>query len=117
MQTAQTNFVQLTGHLGKDVQMTQFDNGKKRASFSMATTATYKNYKGEDVSSTTWHNIVAWGNLADKLSNLTKGSKVEIKGSINSRSYKDKEGNLKYITEINCNEFATINNTVEPSII
>jgi single-strand DNA-binding protein len=107
--TTQTNFVQLTGHLGKDVQLTQFENGKKRATFSMATTTFYKNYKGEDVSSTTWHNIVAWGNLAEKLSTLQKGAKVEVKGSINNRSYKDKEGNTKYITEVNCNEFNTAN--------
>jgi single-strand DNA-binding protein len=103
MQT-QTNYVQLTGNLGKDVQMMTFDNGKKKASFSLATTSSYKNPKGEEVTNTTWHNIVAWGNIADIASNYKKGARVEIKGSINNRSYKDKDGNTKYITEINCYE-------------
>ncbi len=112
--TTNTNFVQLTGHIGKDVQLMEFESGKKKASFSMATTSFYKNIKGEDITSTTWHNVVAWGNLAEKLSTLQKGAKVEVKGSINNRSYKDKEGNTKYLTEINCNEFRTANS--EPII-
>jgi single-strand DNA-binding protein len=115
MQT-QTNYVQLTGNLGKDVQIMTFENGKKKASFSLATTSSYKNFKGEEVTNTVWHNIVAWGNAADIASLHKKGSRVEIKGSINNRSYKDKEGVTRYVTEINCYECNAVTASSSPAM-
>ncbi|MFM2395307.1 MAG: hypothetical protein RLZZ546_3290 [Bacteroidota bacterium] len=100
------NSVQLTGLMGKDAQVSTFDSGKKKVSFSLATTESFTNFKGEQVSNTTWHNITAWGNVAEKMENLVKGTKISIKGSISNRSYKDKEGNTKYISEIIANEFS-----------
>ncbi len=100
MSNTHTNTVHLVGNLGKDVQLSTFESGKKKASFSLATNETYKNGQGEIVTNTTWHNIVVWGNLADHVSHYVKGNKVEIRGSLNNRSYVDKDGQKKYITEV-----------------
>lgn len=99
------NSVQLTGLMGKDAQISTFESGKKKVSFSLATNESFTNFKGEQVSNTTWHNIVAWGGVAEKMENLVKGTKLTIKGSISNRSYKDKEGNTRYISEIIASEF------------
>jgi len=82
---------------------------KKLAKFSIATTETYKNDDGEKVSDTQWHNLIAWGNqakVAEKY--LKKGSEVAIEGKLTSRSYSDKEGVKKYITEIVVHEILMI---------
>ena len=103
------NSVQLIGNLGRDVQITTFDSGNKKASFSLATTEVYKNQKGELVKNTQWHNIIAWGRNAELLAKaLTKGSKVALQGMINYRTYEDKEGVTKSITEILVSEFMRI---------
>jgi single-strand DNA-binding protein len=100
------NNVQLIGNLGKNVELKKFDSGNKKASFSLATTESFKNTKGEFVKNTQWHNIVAWGKNAELISKaLEKGSKVAIQGTINYRSYLDKEGQTKYITEILVSDF------------
>jgi single-strand DNA-binding protein len=101
MSTQHTNSVHLVGNIGKDVQVTTFDSGKKKASISVVTSESYKNLNGENVENNTWHNVVAWGSVADSLVGLSKGTQVEVRGSISNRSYNDKEGNKKYITEIN----------------
>src|SRR5690606_7362077 len=95
------NKVTLIGNLGKDPEVTTFENDVKVARFSVATTETYKDDKGEKHSDTEWHNIVLWRNLADIAEKYThKGSLVYIEGKIKTRNYEDKEGNKKYITEI-----------------
>jgi single-strand DNA-binding protein len=58
------NRVQLIGNLGKDPEVRSFDNGKKVARFTMATSDTYKKEGGEKVTETQWHNIVAWNGTA-----------------------------------------------------
>lgn len=100
------NSVQLIGNLGQDVDLKTFDSGKMIAKFSLATNEYYKNNKGEKVQETQWHNIVAWGKnaeIANKI--LAKGNQVCVKGKLTSRSYTDKEGQTKYISEIVMNEF------------
>ena len=78
---------------------------KKIAKFSIATNESYKNSKGEKVTETLWHNLVAWGKLADIAEKyLNKGSEVAIEGKLINRSYNDKEGNKKFISEIQVNE-------------
>lgn len=105
-----TNSVNLVGNLGKDVQVTTFKTGSKKASFSLATSQKYKNIKGEEVINTIWHNIIAWGKNAELLANsLTKGNKVAITGTITNRSYEDKDGQKKNITEILVVDFMKIN--------
>ena len=67
----------------------------------MATNENYRNAKGEKVEETQWHNLVAWGKLAEIAEKyLTKGKEVAIEGKLINRSYNDKEGNKKYISEI-----------------
>lgn len=100
------NQVQLIGNLGNDIEIIEFENGKKLAKLSVATNEYYKNSKGEKVQDTQWHNVVAWGKTAEYMSgSLKKGQEVCLKGKLTNRSYDDKAGVKKYVTEIVVNEF------------
>lgn len=100
------NKVQLIGNLGKDPEVTNFDNGKTKAKFSLATTEVYYDADGNKMQDTQWHNVVAWNNNAKRIQKLlSKGTSVMIDGKIMYRDYDDKDGNKKYITEILCHEF------------
>ncbi|TCZ70502.1 single-stranded DNA-binding protein [Flaviaesturariibacter aridisoli] len=102
---ALSNRVQLIGNLGQDPEIRTYEGGKKKASFSMATNESYRNAQGESVKETQWHNVVAWGKLADTVEkHLAKGREVVIEGRLNNRSYTDKEGQKKYVTEVVANE-------------
>jgi single-strand DNA-binding protein len=99
------NKVQLIGNLGNTPEVRNTESGKKLVTFSVATNETYKNAKGEKVRETQWHNLVAWGKVADIVEKyLEKGSEVAVEGKLISRSYTDKEGNKKYTTEVQVNE-------------
>jgi len=99
------NRVQLIGNLGNDPEIINLDGGSKLAKFAVATNETYKNAKGEKVTDTQWHNVVAWGKTAEIVENyLNKGKEVAIEGKLTTRSYETKEGEKRYITEIRCNE-------------
>ena len=99
------NKVQLIGNLGNDPEIVNLDSGKKLAKFSIATNETYKNNKGERVTDTQWHNVVAWGKTAEVIENyVTKEKEVAIEGKLTSRSYETKQGEKRYLTEIVCNE-------------
>lgn len=99
------NKVQLIGNLGNVPEVKTTETGKKLVRFSLATNETYRNASGEKVKETQWHNLIAWGNLADIAEKyLLKGSEVAIEGKLINRNYTDKEGNKKYITEIQVNE-------------
>lgn len=103
------NSVQLIGRLGKDPEIRTFDSGKKQASFSIATSETYKNQKGEKVEDTQWHNIVIWGKLADVAqSYLKKGNEVALQGKLVHREYETSGGEKRYITEINVNDLVML---------
>lgn len=99
------NKVQLIGHVGTEPEIVNLESGKKLAKFSIATNEHYKNSKGEKVTDTQWHNIVAWGKTAELIENyVPKGKEVGIEGKLTSRSYEDKEGQKRYVTEVVCNE-------------
>ena len=99
------NKVQLIGNLGNTPEIKNTEGGKKLARFSIATNDTYTNAKGEKVKETTWHNLVAWDKVADIVEKyLNKGSEIAIEGKLISRSYTDKDGVKKYITEVQVNE-------------
>lgn len=99
------NTVQLIGHVGNEPEIVNLESGKKLAKFSIATNESYKNSKGEKITDTQWHNIVAWGKTADLIENyVPKGKEVGIEGKLTSRSYEDKDGIKRYVTEIVCNE-------------
>lgn len=95
------NKVILVGNAGKDPVVRYFDKGVAKATFPLATSETYTNQQGETITSTEWHNIVLWRSLAEVAEkSVKKGTQVYIVGKIKTRSYVDKEGNNKYITEI-----------------
>jgi single-strand DNA-binding protein len=99
------NKVQLIGHLGMDPEIKALESGKKLAKVSIATNETYKNAKGERVTETQWHNLIAWGRTADIVEKfLKKGSEVAIEGKLINRNYTDKEGIKRYVTEVEVNE-------------
>ena len=99
------NKVQLIGNLGNNPEIITLESGKKLAKISIATNETYKNAQGEKVTDTQWHNVVAWNKTAEIIEKyLQKGSEVAVEGKLTSRSYEDKDGTKKYITEVVCNE-------------
>ena len=108
------NKVQLIGHLGNAPEVKTTESGKKLARFSVATNESYRNAKGEKVTETTWHNLVAWGKVADIAEKyLNKGAEVAIEGKLINRSYSDKDGNKKYITEVQVNELLMLGSKAE----
>ena len=99
------NRVTLIGNLGQDPETKTTETGKKVAHFTLATNDGYKNADGQKISETTWHNIVAWNGLADIAGRfLKKGKEVAVEGRIVYRSYEDKKGATKNITEIVLND-------------
>lgn len=109
------NKVQLIGNLGKDPEVKQLNSGKTVANLSIATSETYKNAEGEKITDTQWHNLVAWGKTAEFAENyLKKGNKVAIDGKLINRTYEDKEGIKRYVTEILVNEFLMLTPKDQP---
>ncbi len=99
------NKVQLIGNLGNAPEIKNMEDGKKMARFNVATNEKYKNANGEKITETTWHNLVAWGKVAEIAEKyLLKGSEVVIEGKLINRSYVDKDGIKKYISEVQVNE-------------
>lgn len=99
------NKVQLIGNLGNTPEIINLESGKKLAKFSVATNESYRNTKGEWVQETQWHNLVAWGKTAEIAEKyLNKGTEVAIEGKLTNKSYEDKNGVKKFITEIVVNE-------------
>lgn len=99
------NKVQLIGNLGMDPEIINTPSGTKLAKFSLATNDTYKNVQGEKVTETQWHNIIAWGKIADIVEMyVSKGKEIAIEGKLTHRSYETTTGEKRYITEIVCNE-------------
>ena len=99
------NQVQLIGHLGKDPEIVDLQDGKKLAKVSIATNESYTNKTGEKVEDTQWHNLIAWRAMAELFEKyLKKGSYVAVEGKLQQRSYEDKEGKTRYMTEVNVQE-------------
>ncbi len=95
------NKVILIGNVGKDPETRYLEGGTAVSKFSLATSETYRNRDGEKITTTEWHNIVVWRGLAEICEKyVKKGSQLYIEGRIKSRSYNDKDGNTRYITEI-----------------
>ncbi len=102
------NSVQLIGRLGKDPEVKVFGE-KKKASFSIATSDTYKNAKGEKVEDTQWHNVVIWGKLAGVAEKyLKKGQEIAVEGRLVHRDYETDKGEKRYITEITVNDLVML---------
>ena len=98
---AMRNKVQLIGHVGQEPEIKTFEGGKKVANITIATNDHYTNDKGERVEQTEWHRVSAWGKLAEIIEKyVDKGKEIAIEGKLSHRSYDDKEGNKRYITEV-----------------
>ena len=105
------NKVILLGNLGKDPDLRYTPSGKAVATFSLATSERWTSQDGQKQENTTWHNIVAWGKQAETMKEyLTKGRQVYIEGRIANRSYEDKEGNKKYVSEVVVQSFSFVGN-------
>src|ERR1035437_2959532 len=95
------NKVILVGNLGKDPEVRHLEGGTAVASFSLATTESYKDKSGQRIDQTEWHNIVVWRGMAEVAEKyLKKGMTVYVEGKLRTRSWDDKDGHKRYITEI-----------------
>ncbi len=95
------NKVILVGNLGRDAELRYTPGGAAVATLNMATTEVYKDREGQKKEDTQWHRVVLWGKTAESLQDyLTKGKQIYVEGRLQTRKWKDKEGNDKYTTEI-----------------
>ena len=95
----------IVGHLGKDAEIRYTPSGDAVCTFSVATSEKFKGRDGQPQERTEWHNIVTWRKLAEICGeHLKKGSLVYLEGKITNRSYDDRDGNKRYITEIVCDQ-------------
>jgi len=105
------NKVNLIGNLGFTPEIKNLDGGKKLAKVTIATTENYRDAKGEKVSETQWHNLVAFGKTAELMERFTRvGSRIAIEGKLVNRNYLDKTGTKRYITEVQVNEILILCN-------
>lgn len=109
------NKVMLIGHLGSDPEVRVLPSGSSVANFSIATNEYYKDQSGELKERTEWHNIVAYGKLADVCRQyLKKGKQVYIEGRLQTRNWEDKDtGKKNYRTEIICSEMQMLGGRAE----
>ncbi|MBC7920772.1 MAG: single-stranded DNA-binding protein [Ferruginibacter sp.] len=98
---AGVNKVILVGNLGKDPEVRHLEADKKVAKFTLATTEAYRDRNGQRVENTEWHHVEFWGPVTEVIEKyLKKGSQVYVEGKLRTRSYEDKEGVKKYVTEV-----------------
>ena len=104
------NKVLLIGRLGQDPEMRTTQSGQSVASFSIATNESWRNKEGEQQERTDWHNCVAFGATAEKYIGpyVKKGTLVSIEGTLQTRSWEDKDGNKRYTTEVVANPFGGV---------
>ena len=102
---ASLNKALLIGNLGSDPEVRTLPSGSKVATFNIATTESYKNKDGEKVENTEWHRVTAWGKTAEIIEKyVTKGKEIAIDGKLTHRSYDDKDGTKRYVTEVVVND-------------
>lgn len=103
------NRVQLMGNLGRDPELKEFEGGRRRLRFSLATNERFTFGQGQVKEDTQWHQVVAWGALAqDAAEQLKKGATVSIEGRLVHRNYEDKDGQKRYVTEVVMQRFEVV---------
>lgn len=109
------NKVMLIGHLGDEVKMHYFDGGNCIGRFPIATNETYTNKQtGEKVTNTEWHNIVVRNKAAEICEKyLSKGDKIYVEGRLKTRQWQGEDGNTRYTTEINVQDFTFLSTKKE----
>lgn len=103
------NKVYLKGNLGNDPELKELAGGNTLAKLRIATNETYNDKEGNSVSNTQWHSVVAWGETAKDVSKLKKGDYISLEGKLAHRSYEDKTGTKKYVTEVVMFNFEVVN--------
>ena len=99
------NRVQLIGRVGQDPEVKNLEGGKKVATITIATNDVYYKDNGDKVEQTEWHRVTAWGKTAEIIEKyVTKGKEIAIEGKLTHRTYEDKNGEKRYITDIVANE-------------
>jgi single-strand DNA-binding protein len=99
------NRVQLIGRVGQDPEVKNLEGGKKVATITIATNDAYYKDNGDKVEQTEWHRVTAWGKTAEIIEKyVTKGKEIAIEGKLMHRSYDDKNGEKRYVTDIVVNE-------------
>ena len=110
------NLVVLIGRVGNEIETKTLSNEQQAVNFSLATTEHFTNSKGEKVEDTQWHKVVAYGKTAENVGKIVnKGDLIEVEGKIVYRSYEDKDGQKRYITEIVTNSFLLLSKNIEKS--
>jgi single-strand DNA-binding protein len=95
------NKVILVGNLGRDAELRYTPGGAAVATLNMATTEVFKDREGQKKEDTQWHRVILWGKTAETLQDyLTKGKQIYVEGKLQTRKWKDKEGNDRYTTEV-----------------
>jgi len=108
------NKVQLIGNVGNDPEIRTFEGGKKLANLIIATKESYKNEEGERLEQTQWHKVAAWGKTAEIIEKfVTKGKEIAIEGKLIHRSYDDKDGEKRYVTEVIVNDLLLMREPIE----
>lgn len=103
------NKVTLIGHTGKEVEVFSFENGSKKVSVTLATNDYYTNAAGEKVEETQWHNLTAFGKTAEIMEKyVPKGKEIAVEGKLTYRSYDDKDGTKRFVTEIRVEELVLL---------
>lgn len=98
---ATVNRVEIQGFLGSDAQVRTFDSGRTLVTLRVATSESFKNGKGEWVTTTTWHTVTLWSSRKDEpMGLLKKGTLVSIAGKLHTRKYTDKQGQERFVTEV-----------------
>ncbi len=120
---ASLNKVILIGRLGRDPEVTTFENGNKKVTMTLATSERYRDREGNWVEQTDWHNLVIWNNLANDIAdhrrNYCKGDLMYVEGKLRTRQYTDQQGSQRYVTEIIVDkimQMAPGKNTQQPNI-
>lgn len=109
------NKVILVGNLGQDPELRYTGSGTAVCNMRLATNESYKDRDGNMVDKTEWHNVVAWARLAEICNEyLQKGSKVYFEGSLQTRSWEDRDGNTRYTTEVKAREMRFLDGRDDP---
>lgn len=109
------NKVTLIGNLGKDPELQMLEGNVSVAKFSLATTESFKDKNGQTHTQTDWHTVVLWRSLAELAAKyLQKGSLVYIEGKLKTRSYDDKDGNRRYVSEVIAEQIIMLDKRTDP---
>src|SRR5712691_11354737 len=95
------NKVILVGNLGREAELRYTPGGAAVATLNLATTEVFKDREGQKKEDTQWHRVILWGKTAETLQDyLTKGKQIYVEGKLQTRKWKDKDGNDRYTTEV-----------------